>query len=54
VSSTDKDLRYYMLRAIEEDGTVVVSPLANWKLVPEKWVSEAKDREYRLLFGKGN
>jgi 2',3'-cyclic-nucleotide 2'-phosphodiesterase/3'-nucleotidase len=53
LTSTDRDLRYYILKSIEEKKTVNPEPLKNWKIIPEKWVKTASDREYLLLFGSG-
>ena len=49
--STDRDLRYYILKSIESKGTVNQKPINNWKIIPEKWVKAAIPREYVLLFG---
>jgi len=51
VSSTDRDLRYYILKSIEAKKTVNPEPLNNWKIIPEKWVKTTVPREYALLFG---
>jgi 2',3'-cyclic-nucleotide 2'-phosphodiesterase/3'-nucleotidase len=51
VASTDRDLRYYIMKSIELKKTIDPAPLNNWKIVPEKWVKEAARREYNLLFG---
>jgi 2',3'-cyclic-nucleotide 2'-phosphodiesterase / 3'-nucleotidase len=51
ISSTDRDLRYYILKSIEEKKTVSPEPLNNWKIIPENWVKSAKNSEYPLLFG---
>jgi 2',3'-cyclic-nucleotide 2'-phosphodiesterase/3'-nucleotidase len=53
VSSTDRDLRYYILKSIEAKKTVNPEPLNNWKIIPEKWVKASVSREYALLFGTG-
>jgi 2',3'-cyclic-nucleotide 2'-phosphodiesterase / 3'-nucleotidase len=53
LSSTDRDLRYYILKYIEAKKTVNPVPINNWKIVPEKWVKTARSREYSLLFGTG-
>jgi 2',3'-cyclic-nucleotide 2'-phosphodiesterase/3'-nucleotidase len=50
--STDRDLRYYFLKSIEEKKTVNPSPLNNWKFIPEKWVKQEINKEYALLFGE--
>lgn len=51
ISSTDKDLRYFILKSIENKKVINPVPLNNWKIVPEKWVKNAMLREYPLLFG---
>ena len=39
------------MKAIEEKKILEPLPLNNWKIIPEKWVEDAKAREYSLLFG---
>ncbi len=51
ISSTNRDLRYYMLKAIESKKIINPEPLNNWKIIPEKWVKTAIPSEYALLFG---
>lgn len=51
VKSTDRDLRYYIMKSIEEQGTIDPKSGTNWKFIPEKWASKAREREYNLLFG---
>lgn len=51
ISSTDRDLRYYILKSIEAKKTINPLPLNNWKIIPEKWVQQAMSNEYPLLFG---
>lgn len=53
ISSTDRDLRYFILKYIESKGTINPVPLNNWKIIPEEWVRAAREREYPLLFGRG-
>lgn len=52
VSSTDKDLRYYILNYMENRKTIRPAAINNWKIVPEEWVKKAMIRDYELLFGK--
>ncbi|MCT4603196.1 MAG: bifunctional metallophosphatase/5'-nucleotidase [Marinifilum sp.] len=52
INSTTKDLRYYLMKWIEEKGTVDIECNQNWKVVPEKWHTTASKREYELLYGK--
>jgi 2',3'-cyclic-nucleotide 2'-phosphodiesterase/3'-nucleotidase len=51
VSSTDKDLRYYIIKAIEKRRIIGPSPNKNWKVIPEDWVRKAIPRDSVLLFG---
>ena len=52
LSSTDRDLRYYILKSIEAKKTVNPESLKNWKIIPEAWVKKAIPSDYVLLFGK--
>lgn len=52
LASTDKDLRYYMMRSIESKDVIDPVPVNNWKLIPGIWAKEAAEREYLQLFGK--
>jgi 2',3'-cyclic-nucleotide 2'-phosphodiesterase/3'-nucleotidase len=50
-SSTDKDLRYYIMKSIESRKVITPAPFENWEIIPGKWVKGAAPREYVLLFG---
>ena len=50
INSTEKDLRYYMMKWIEEKGTVTPVESKNWKVVPEEWYQKAVKRDYDLMF----
>lgn len=52
INSTTKDLRYYLMKWIEEKGTVDIECDNNWKVVPANWHATASKREYELLYGK--
>ena len=52
VNSTTKDLRYYLMKWIEEKGAVDIQCNQNWKVIPEDWHAEASKREYELLYGE--
>jgi 2',3'-cyclic-nucleotide 2'-phosphodiesterase/3'-nucleotidase len=54
ISSTDSDLRYYILQYIEAKKIINPVPFNNWKIVPQKWVMTAAPRDYRILFGKND
>ena len=51
VFSTDKDLRYYMLQYIKQQGTISPKAHNNWRFIPAEIVEPAKKRDYRQLFG---
>jgi 2',3'-cyclic-nucleotide 2'-phosphodiesterase/3'-nucleotidase len=51
ISSTERDLRFYILKFIENQKTIEPRPLDNWKIIPENWMKVAIPREYTLLFG---
>lgn len=53
VASTDKDLRYYLMQWIEQQGTVtpqLINGKASWEFLPREWVKPASKRDYELLF----
>ena len=50
IKSTDKDLRYYMMKHIEEQKTLMPRSLNQWKFVPETIVKPAAERDRQLLF----
>jgi 2',3'-cyclic-nucleotide 2'-phosphodiesterase/3'-nucleotidase len=51
IRSTDKDLRYYIMKYIESKKTIAPSSFNNWTVIPEKWAKSGMDKDYRLLFG---
>jgi len=50
LTSTDKDLRYYMMQWIEAQGVIDPQPLNHWRIVPEAWTKPAAERDYKVLF----
>ena len=52
VFATEKDLRFYLMKRIEEVKVLDPKPLNQWKFIPENWVESAAKRDYRLLFGE--
>ncbi len=50
ISSTEKDLRYYMMKWIENKKSVEPKLLGNWKIVPENYWLAGKQKDYQLLF----
>lgn len=52
ISSTDKDLRYYMMKWIEKKGVVDPVLRNEWSVYPEDWWVKAKLRDEKLLIKK--
>ena len=50
VTSTEKDLRYYLMKRIEEKKQLDPKPLNQWKFIPEKWTVPAAKRDYETVF----
>lgn len=50
--STDKDLRYYLMKYVEEVKVLKPELETNWKFIPEEWTRRAAQRDYQLLFGE--
>lgn len=50
VKSTDKDLRLYMMKYIEGQGTISPQCHCYWTIVPEEWVKSAMERDRKILF----
>jgi 2',3'-cyclic-nucleotide 2'-phosphodiesterase/3'-nucleotidase len=50
ISSTDKDLRYYMMKWIEEKKSVKPEFPNNWKVIPEIFWLAGKQKDYQLIF----
>lgn len=52
ISSTEKDLRFYLMKWIEDKKTINPHILGNWKIIPEDWWQKGMVRDYELLFGQ--
>ncbi|MHB8854945.1 MAG: bifunctional metallophosphatase/5'-nucleotidase [Ignavibacteriaceae bacterium] len=51
ITSTQKDLRYYLMKWIEKKKSVTPEALGNWKVIPENWWEKGKEKDYKILFG---
>ena len=49
ISSTDKDLRYYMMKWIEEKGSIDPQLKNEWLVYPVDWWEKAKQKDKKLL-----
>lgn len=50
INSTQKDLRYYLMKWIERNKTVTPEKLNNWKVIPESWWKLGREKDYKVLF----
>ena len=50
ITSTEKDLRFYMMKWIENKKIVTPKKLNNWKIIPESWWEKGKEKDYQLIF----
>lgn len=51
ISSTDKDLRFYLIKEIEKRGSISPDISPNWKFIPDSIVKDAAVRDRKTLFG---
>lgn len=52
INSTQKDLRYYIMKWIEKNKIITPEALNNWKVIPEDWWLKGKEKDYKILFDK--
>ncbi|MFZ2322232.1 MAG: bifunctional UDP-sugar hydrolase/5'-nucleotidase [Ignavibacteriaceae bacterium] len=50
INSTEKDLRYYLMKWIEKEKNVTPKLNGNWKVVPEDYWKAGKEKDYQILF----
>ena len=49
--ATTKDLRFYLLKWFEkQSGAVKVSPIGNWKIIPEDLAAKGKETDMPILY----
>lgn len=51
VFSTDKDLRYYLIKYIKKRGVIIPKTTSNWRFIPEDWAKVAAKRDYEYMYG---
>lgn len=52
IASTEKDLRFYMMKWIEKQKTVTPKILGNWKIIPEEWWKKGKEKDQKILYSR--
>jgi 2',3'-cyclic-nucleotide 2'-phosphodiesterase/3'-nucleotidase len=50
VASTDKDLRFYIMKFIEQQKVITPESFGTWKIIPEEWAASGAARDRQLLF----
>lgn len=50
ITSTEKDLRYFMMKWIEKKKTVEPKSLNLWDVVPAEWYKKGREKDYPLLY----
>jgi len=50
INSTPKDLRYYLMKWIENEKTVNPEALNNWSVIPSDWWKKGKEKDTEMLF----
>lgn len=50
INSTPKDLRFYLMKWIENEKIVNPKALNNWSVVPQDWWKKGKEKDEKLLF----
>ncbi len=51
VKSTDRDLRFLMMKWIEKEKVVKPELLNSWKIIPEDYAKKGKEKDYEFIFG---
>ncbi len=51
ISHTERDIRHYLMKYIEEKQDIYPQADNHWRFVPEEWTTAAVERERQLLFG---
>ncbi len=50
IRSTQKDVRFYLMKWIEQKKTVTPEALSNWKVVPHDWWEKGRIKDSKILF----
>ena len=50
ITSTDRDIRYNLIQWIKDKKIIKPHLIGNWKVVPESWWQNGKEKDYKLLF----
>ncbi len=51
IDVTARDLRYYLIEEIKDEGNVTPRAIGNWEFTPEAWATAGAERDYDILYG---
>jgi len=54
INSTDKDIRFYLMKYFMRKKHLDPTVDYNWRLEPQQWAAQAAKRDWQLLFGDKN
>lgn len=52
INSTEKDLRFHIMKWLKELKQVYPSKVENWVVIPKKWWENGMEKDHALLFGE--
>ena len=52
INSTDKDLRFYLMKWIEKKKKITPKVIGNWNVVPANYWEQGKEKDYKILYKK--
>ncbi|MDZ7764511.1 MAG: 5'-nucleotidase [Melioribacteraceae bacterium] len=50
ITSTEKDLRFYLMKWIENEENIEIEKSNNWKVIPQDWHETAAEKDREILF----
>ena len=50
ITSTQKDLRFFLMKWIEKNKVITPKKLNNWSVIPNKWWQKGKEKDYKILY----
>jgi 2',3'-cyclic-nucleotide 2'-phosphodiesterase/3'-nucleotidase len=52
ISSTEHNMKFVLMEWIKDKEIITPHMNGNWKVIPEQWWEDAKERDYEILFDK--
>jgi 2',3'-cyclic-nucleotide 2'-phosphodiesterase/3'-nucleotidase len=52
INSTDKDLRFYLMKWIQKKKKITPKIIGNWRVVPADFWELGKEEDYKILYKK--